>query len=280
MTNKIFSLALAATFTLTACGGSGGEDKNSSNTQAPADSGIVMPTLPSPPKIANSGSVDAAFVPGATPRFYLAGIFTQASGDAMPYKQTSDGAVTTLGKYTLSGTSIATQEISGNANYAQGRWNVGTVEGNGTSDQMKGDDYKTYHYVLFNGLAAMPADGSMTCDAGKFTKPSYVEGGTKPSVSGYFGTSTGSAAITFNATGAHVNVAVSTAVGAVGGNANYSVTITGPRSNSFTSGGSAGNSAWVTLGDAGNGSVHLIVEYTVGLANQNTYRGVVTFTCK
>lgn len=281
MNIKFVSLAVTAAFTLTACGGGGGgEEKTSSNTQAPVDSGIVVPTQPSPPKFTSSGSVDASFVPVGTPRFFLAGNSSQFGGDATPYTQASDGSVTVLGKYALTGTQTATQEISGNAHYAQGRWNVGTIPmGNGGSEIMSGNDAVSYHYILFNGLAALPTNGSLTCDAGKFTKPNYVSGGTAPTT-GNLGTSTGSATITFDANGAQVSVALSITAGGVSGSSNTSTKITGPRGNSFFSGGGAGNSAWLTLGDAGNGAVYLIANYTVGLTNSNVYRGLATFTCK
>ena len=282
MNIKFLSLAVAAAFTLVGCGGGGGgEQKSSAANQAPVDSGIVIWTPPAAPAPSNSGSVDARFVAGAAPRFFLAGNSTQASGDATPFTQNADGTVTAMGKYTLTGTQIATQEISGNANFAQGRWNVGTVSSDkGVSDIMKADGYASYHYVLFNGLAAFPASGTLTCDAGKFTKPNYVDGGILPAVGNYFGTSTGSAAMTLDAKGAHVTFAVSTTAGGVSGSANISSVITGPNGTSFFSGGGAGNSAWLTLGDAGNGSIYLIAQYTVGLANSNTYRGLATFTCK
>jgi hypothetical protein len=64
---------------------------------------------------------------GTAPRFLLTSVNVQASGVATPLTQASDGAATTLGGYSLNGTPMATQEISGNASFAQGRWNVGTV---------------------------------------------------------------------------------------------------------------------------------------------------------
>lgn len=274
---KFLSLAVAAAFILVGCGGGG--EKSSSSNSAPVDSGTVVP--PPAPKITNSGSVDAHFIAGARARFLLAGATIQAGSDPTPFTQTSDGAVTVMGKYALTGTQIATQEISGNANYAQGRWNVGTVSlGNGASDSMSGSDNNSYHYVLFNGLAAIPKSGSMTCDAGKFTKPNYVSGATTPSASAYFGNSTGSAAIKFDTQGAQVSAAISLTAGVVSGNANLSTTISSALGNSFFTGGLGGNGAWFTLGDAGNGSVYLIVNYTVGLANGDVYRGLATFTCK
>ncbi|WP_139232694.1 hypothetical protein [Duganella sp. CF458] len=56
-------------------------------------------------------------------------------------------------------------------------------------------------------------------------------------------------------------------------------------SSSYIAGGLSGldglgNGAMGSVGDAGNGAVNVLAIYSVVLANKNTYRGVVTFTCK
>lgn len=280
---KHLSLAAAVAITLVGCGGGGGSNP------APAAANSSTPPVTQTPvenKTSNSGSVDAAFVSGSKPRFLFAGIAVQASGNASPLTQASDGAVTVLGTYTLTGNPMAIQDISGNANYAQGRWNVGTATtGATTTDSMAGNSNSAYHYVVFNSLTALPTSGTMSCNAGKFTKPTYVGGGTSPGSTGYVGTASGTAGVTFDGNGAHVNLTITnTGTGASAGStgtANLSGNLPTAASNYIAGGlGGLGNGAMVSLGDAGNGSINVIASYTVVLANNNTYRGTAVFTCK
>lgn len=278
---KHLSLAVAVAFSLVGCGGGGSGSSSTSGGNS-----VTPVQTPVDNKTSNSGSVDAAFVAGAKPRFLLNGIAIQASGNASPLTQTADGAVTAMGNYSISGNPIATQEISGNANYALGRWTVGTVTNgattNPTTTTMDGNSNNAFHYVVFNSLAALPANGAMTCNAGKFTKPTYVGGsGTSPGKDAYAGTATGNASITFDGSGGHVNLTVSANVLGSSGTANFSGNVMNETSMYLSGGlGGVGNNAMVTLGDAGNGSVNVVLIYTLALANNNAYRGSAIFTCK
>jgi hypothetical protein len=91
--------------------------------------------------------------------------------------------MTTLNSNVLSGTS-ATKDISGDANFAIGRWAAATVITASGADTLTGNDNKAYHYLVFNTLSALPTTGSATCDAGVFTAPTSVSGGAASSTPG------------------------------------------------------------------------------------------------
>ena len=139
----------------------------------------------------------------------------------------------------------------------------------------------SYHYVVFNTLASMPANGSMTCDAGKFTKPTYVGGGVFVSGSANaLGTSTGTAAVTVDGNGAHISLAITTTGNGLTATANLQGAVKTVDSTYFTgSVGGLGSGAMVTIGDAGNGAIFVVASYSVALGNSNVYRGIATFTC-
>jgi len=286
MNIKHLSLAVVSAFTLAACGGGGG------NNSAPAASANASPAPASNPapannpapaenKTSNSGSVDAAFVAKATARYMIASSTLQSAGNPSPFTQGSDGAVTVLGGYSLTGTPTAIQEISGNANYAQGRWNAGSATSSSGSFPLGGVTNESYHYVVFNKLASMPVNGTMTCDAGKFTKPTYAGGGTvvlQPA--NFVGTSTGTAAVVVDGNGAHVSLSITSTGNGLTGTANLQGTVASVDSSYISGGlGGLGTGGMVTIGDAGNGAVFVVASYGVALGNSNVFRGVATFTC-
>ncbi|HEY0585348.1 MAG TPA: hypothetical protein VGD52_04385 [Pseudoduganella sp.] len=278
MNIKFLSLAVAAAFTLVGCGGGGGGESSSSK-----DSGIVVPAVQPPVenKNTNPGSVDAPFVAGAKPRFLMTGRLGQMSGIASPLTQTSDGAVTVMGSTTLTGTTIATQDISGNASFAQGRWSVGTAKFASSTLTMTGDSFDAFHYSVYNSLETFPTNGSMTCNSGKFTRPGY-SGGTVRSTDN-FGTSTGSASVTFDGAGANVSLVIATTGAGASGTVNLSGTVKTGNATYISGGlGGTGNGGMVAVGDAGNGAVNVIAIYNVVVANENktSYSGIATFTCK
>jgi hypothetical protein len=287
MNIKFLSLAVVSAFTLVGCGGGGGDGTSAAAPGAGGSSASVTnpPAPVNPPpaesKPANSGSVDAPFVAGAKPRFLMTGRLGQMSGIASPLTQTSDGAVTVMGSTTLTGTTIATQDISGNASFAQGRWSVGTAKFSSSTWTMTGDSFDAFHYSVYNSLETLPTNGSMTCNSGKFTKPGY-SGGTVRSTD-YFGTSTGSASVTFDGAGANVSLMITTTGAGASGTVNLSGTVKTGNATYISGGlGGTGNGGMVAVGDAGNGAVNVIAIYNVVVANENktSYSGIATFTCK
>lgn len=203
---------------------------------------------------------------------------SQSAGNPSPFTQTSNGAVTVLGRYALTGASAATQEISGNANYAQGRWSDGSLTSSSGDYPLGGATSNSYHYVVFNTLASMPINGSLTCDAGKFTKPTYAGGGT---AANFVGTSTGTAAVTVDGNGAHVSLGITTTGNGSTATANLQGTVKTVDSTYFAGTvGGLGTGGMVTIGDAGNGAIFVVASYGVAMGNSNVFRGVATFTCR
>ena len=140
----------------------------------------------------------------------------------------------------------------------------------------------SYHYVVFNKLASMPANGTMTCDAGKFTKPTYAGGGfVVLSDANFVGVSTGTSAVTVDGNGAHVSLNITTTGDGLTATASLQGNLKTVDS-TYISGavGGLGTGAMVTIGDAGNGAIFVVASYGVALGNSNVFRGVATFTCK
>ena len=138
----------------------------------------------------------------------------------------------------------------------------------------------SFHYAVLNDLAAIPTTGSKTCDAGRFTAPSYVGGTSVSSSAGYFGTTTASAALTFDGSGAHPSMVVN----ATSNGSSGSVTVSGPvaTTSSFAISGAffgSGAGGILTVADGGAGTVIVAGGYRVVLANGSSYLGVASFRC-
>lgn len=128
----------------------------------------------------------------------------------------------------------------------------------------------------------MPVNGSMTCDAGKFTKPTYAGGGTVVlSSSNFVGTSNGTAAVTVDGNGAHVSLGINTTGNGLTATANLQGNVKTVDSTYFAGTvGGLGTGGMVTIGDAGNGAIFVVASYGVAMGNSNVFRGVATFTCR
>lgn len=259
-------------FTLSACGGGGGGQ----STPAVA---VVAPT-PAPAVVVNSGSVSAPFVSGTSPRYQLAGLSSQSFGAATPVVQDATGVVTKLAGVTLSGSPTATQEISGDATYAQGRWVQGTVTSASGSTTLTGTSNDAYHYVVFNQLAALPTTGAPSCAAGRMTAPTYTSGGT-PGSAANSGTATATATLSFGATSTAITVSVAAQAGGSSGTVNGSGSINSSAQTGIT-GSYFGNGpgTQLALGDGGAGKYIVASAYKVTLANGANYQGVATFLCQ
>ncbi|MGW8393117.1 hypothetical protein [Pseudoduganella sp. HUAS MS19] len=161
-------------------------------------------------------------------------------------------------------------------------WNDGSVTSSSGDYPLGGATGSSYHYVVFNKLASMPINGSLTCDAGKFTKPTYAGGGSVVlSSANFVGTSTGTAAVTVDGNGAHVSLGITTTGNGLTATANLQGTVKTVDSTYFSGTvGGLGTGGMVTIGDAGNGAIFVVASYSVALGNSNVFRGVATFTCR
>lgn len=274
MTSKLLIPSILSIALLQACGGGGGGDGGAAPAASTSNSGSgATGTAAS----ADSGSVSAKFVAGAASRYQLAGVSVQTFGGLSASVQSASGAMTTLGTNVLSGSSV-TKDISGDATYAMGRWVAGTVTRSSGSETLSGTDNRAYHYIALNSPAQFPTTGTLSCDAGTFTTPTYQSGGsgTSPST----GSATGSATLSFGAGGASVGGAVNVAASGSAGAATLNTTITSTTSTVITGaylGGGAG--AAVQIGDAGGGAFLVAAGYAATLANGARYIGVAKFRC-
>lgn len=270
MTSKLFIPSILSIALLQACGGGGGGDGGAA--PAASTSGTAGGSAS-----ADSGSVSARFAAGASSRYQLVGIGSQTFGRLDTSVQASSGAMTKLSDAVLSGNS-ATKDISGDASYALGRWAAGTVTRSSGSETLSGTDNRAYHYLVVNTPAQFPATGSLTCDAGVFTAPTYERGGsgTQPNS----GTASGSATLSFGAGGATVGGAVNVAASGSAGAATLGTTISSTSSASVTGAYlSGGSGAAVQIGDAGGGAFLVAASYAATLANGARYIGVARFRC-
>ena len=174
----------------------------------------------------------------------------------------------------------ATQEISGDATYAQGRWVQGTVTTASGGTTLTGTSNNAYHYVAFNQLAALPTTGAPSCADGRMTSPTYTGGGA-PGIAANSGTATATATLSFGATSTTITVSMAAQAGTSSGTVNGSTTITSPAQSGITGsyfGSGAGTQ--LTMGDGGAGKYIVASAYRVTLANGANYQGVATFLCQ
>ncbi|SDA44358.1 MULTISPECIES: hypothetical protein [unclassified Janthinobacterium] len=278
--NHAFVLTLIAG-SLAACGGGG--------SSSPADPAVAVnpPVVPVTPPVVpvtptltgdSTGAVSARFANGDNSRFIFTSIGLQSNGKASTLVQDASGALSTIGSIVLTGNPSVTHEISGDASFAQGRWFKGAFSSSTGATTLTGNNASA-HYVVYNVLAALPASGTFTCDAGTFTAPSYTGGGNVPS-SANFGTASGNASIAFDGSGARIVLAIDASAGGSTGKVTASTSIASPASSSITGGYlSSGTGAQLMLGDGGTGRYLLLSAYKVQLANGGNYQGVATFRC-
>ena len=215
--NHAFVLTLIAA-SLAACGGGGSSSpadvKVAVNADKPADP--VAPVAPVTPVVPtatgeNTGAVSARFVKGDSARFVFVSIGLQSNGKAGTLVQDASGALSDINGIVFTGNPAVTREISGDASFAQGRWFKGTFSNAFGATSLTGNNASA-HYVVYNSLAALPASGTPTCDAGTFTAPAYM-GGASVSPAANFGTASGTASVSFDASGAKVVLAIDASAG-------------------------------------------------------------------
>ncbi|MDO8048349.1 hypothetical protein O3301_07720 [Janthinobacterium sp. SUN211] len=288
--NHAFVLTLIAG-SLVACGGGGSSSPTDPvvavNPPVTPVAPVAPPVVPVAPPVVpvtptatgeNTGTVSARFVNGDNSRFIFTSIGLQSSGKASLVVQDASGALSTIGGIFLTGNPSVTREISGDAAFAQGRWFKGAFSYSSGATTLTGNNASA-HYVAYNVLAALPATGTLTCDAGAFTAPSYT-GGNSVSSSAYFGTASGTASVSFDASGAKVVLSIDASAGGSTGKVTASTSMGSAASSSITGNYlSSGTGAQLMLGDGGAGRYLLIAAYKAQLANGANYQGMATFRC-
>ena len=263
-------LCAGSALLLQACGGGGGGSDDAAAAPPPA-------AAPAPSGPANSGSVSASFVAGATPRYLLNGVGSFRSGPATPFTQDASGAVLALGGNTLTG-QTAVQQIGGDASFAMGRWVAGTVTTASGAETLTGTDNRAYHYVLYNPLVALPVTGSLTCDAGTFTAPTFDSGSSGAPTTG---SATGQASLSFSADGASVTGSIAVSAGSGNGSVGLNASVTSPSSTVYTGAYfSNGAGSGVTVADGGAGAYQVLGNYRAKTADGTGYIGAYRFLCK
>lgn len=275
----LVSAMLASSFALSACGGGGGGE---TQTTSPNPVGASNPGTPGAGTQTSgggdSGSVSASFSKGSAASYVLIGDGSQLAGNVTGYTQTADGAVTALDNTTLTGQTVV-KDINGNASFAMGRWVQGTAAGTIGPIVLDGISPRAYHYALFNNLTALPTAGVYSCDSGKFTAPTYLEGGIVSSLDSS-GVATGSATLSFSAAGANVAASISTSAGGQTGKVMGNSVLSTPTAFAFTGNYFAGGPGMgLTVSDGGGGKILVVVAYTDTQTNGNKYLGIAVFNC-
>jgi hypothetical protein len=290
MNKIILAGALSVTLALGACGGGGGGDNaEQAVPMAPAapetveTSPVASTPAPAPAPSPVTGSVSAPFKAGVSPGFFLTGLSVQSVGNPGAFVQQDSGSVTTVGAYSLVG-DAAVRDISGDTTFAMGRWAAGTMTSSSSSDALSESSNAASHYLMINRSAGtLPTSGTLACDAGVFTTPSAISsGGASLGAENFFGTSTGSATLTFTPDNAQLAATVLTKNTNSSGTGNFSAKLTSPTSIQFSgqSIGLGATSAFLGLGDGTNGTYLVGGSYIVKLASGVGYTGVFKFTCK
>lgn len=208
-----------------------------------------------------------SFVKGASPRYEIGTVILPSMGNLTTETQGSDGSFNTLGAKT---TAAAVSDISGNADYAIGRWAGGQ------------------HYAVFNnsGATALTVK-TLTCDAGAYTKPTYTGTASSQSPSDQVGTATGSATLAFtSSTEASVGLTINVTSPASSGTGTLATSIS---AGSMVVSGFNGGGVKIGLGNHSQAQVNLAVGagdtwllpafYQLGLADGSYYTGMAMFTC-
>jgi hypothetical protein len=270
MKNLKFASTLIAVAALSACGGGGGEGTPSAATPTPTPTQSVSPV---------TGSVSAPFQAGANPGYFLMGVGLQSTGTPSPLVQEASGAVTTISSYTLGGTKVV-RDISGNASFAMGRWAAGTMTSRTSAIELTESSNASTHYLVLNRpVAALPASGTLACDAGAFTTPSS-NGSVSVGAANYLGSATGTASLTFGGGGAALAATIQIHNSNSSGTGNFSVQLSDSVIGfSGQSLGTGATGAFLGLGDGGDGSYLIGGSYTVKLASGAGYIGAFKFRC-
>ena len=273
-TSYLYSSTLMLATLLAACGGgSSSSDSNAAVTP-------VAPVTPvNPPASGDTGGSSAPFASNANGRYLLLAVASQSSGPLTTVTQGSTGALSAIAGTTFTGNPAITREISGDASFAQGRWFAGTMTGSNGTTVLSGNNASA-HYTVYKTVAVLPASGSLACDAGSFTAPSYT-GGSVIGQDAYFGTASGSATLSFGAAGAALAMTVDAAAGGSTGRISGAGPASTPAATAITGAFLGGDSGTLlALGEGASAGRYLVIGgYKVTLANGANYQGVATFRC-
>lgn len=240
----------------------------------------VTPPVTPPVAVPDLGAVSAPFAKANVARYMVNSVGGQNSGVLRSVVQDSSGALSEISGIALAGADAATRNISGDASFAQGRWIKGAVTSSSGNYTFEAVNAST-HYVVYNALAALPASGTVSCDAGVFTAPNYT-GGLSGWQTTYFGTASGSGSMVFDASGVKVNVTIDTQAGGSSGQLKGSTVFSPSMPDAMAFTGmylASGNGMQLMLGDGGPGRYLLVVGYKTTQANGANYQGVATFRC-
>lgn len=199
-------------------------------------------------------------------------------GHFVGFVQQTNGAVTTIGSASL-GTPATVRDIHGDATYAMGRWAAGTVAGLANPVTLTESGSAAYHYVLFNEAASLPTAGTLSCDNGTFTTPTYV-GGTSVAAADFKGSVTGNAQLTFSDAGAGLKIGLTVNNTSSTGTGSFSTTATAMHTSITGSGQlNSGNTLYVAMGAAAKG-YDVVGGYFVNTASGARYIGAYRFHCQ
>lgn len=260
---KHILLSLCVLSLLQACGGDSDADSEPAALNASAAQGI-----------ASAGSVSAKFVANENARSILLAKNAQSIGSAVPTEQADNGAMLRIGTKTLSG-EHHTVDIAGDAHFALGRWVKGTVTRDTDTVKLQGKDYESYHYIVYNRLAALPLDGQLQCKSVAATAPTALYDSHQN-----LGSASGSASVSFDPSGAAIQGTVQVSVGAQSASVDLSTSITHPSALSATGRMFAsGPGAAIVLANQGDAVPGLVVGYRAQLPGGGLYLGVARFVC-
>lgn len=258
---KHILVSLSVLSLLQACGGDG-------DGEAPAPAALIAPAAKAP------GAVSAKFVANENARSILLSKREQSILSAVPTEQADSGAMVRIGSRTLSGAQ-QTVDIAGDAHFALGRWVKGTLTQDTTSVTLQGKDHESYHYIVYNRLAALPLEGQLQCKSVAATTPTSVSE-TQQKV----GAPTGSASVSFDTNGAAVEGTMQVRAGAESATVSLATKIKNPAYMSVTGNMFAnGPGAAVVLANQGGAVPGLAVGYRAQLPGGDLYLGVASFVC-
>ena len=253
-------LFLSVLSLLQACGGGGDGDPD--------------PAAPAAKGIAPGGPVSAKFVANENARTILLSKGEQSMGSAVPTEQAGNGAMVRIGSRTLTGTQ-QTVDITGDAHFALGRWVKGTLTHEKDSVTLQGKDYESYHYIVYNRLAALPLEGQLQCKSVAATTPTGVSDSRQKVDS-----PSGSTHVTFDANGAAIEGTMQVRAGSQSASVSLATTINKPTAMGVTGHMFAnGPGAVVALANQGDAVPGLVVGYRAQLPGGDLYLGVARFVC-
>ncbi len=272
---ELVVLFSASILLLSACGGGGGTGGGNNGNNFGNNN---LPVIPS-----QTGSVSAVFVAnGIGQGFFIEYGGGNMAGNATSFVQAT-GALSRLSVYAHSGSPAVTQDIAGDADFVLGRWVWGTVTNTTTSavlETMNGSmANNAWHYVLVNKLSVLPTSGTMVCDSGTFTHPSYIVYGSS---SENVAVTTGrNASLSFSASGASYAFTLDTTMGATTHTINFSKANTGLGVASIGNGfGNGVAGGYGFLSDGGGGAIRISGIYENNQIAGIRYLGTYSFRCQ